>query len=132
MTMLNRLRDRPEWKFFAALPKADARLAVLWWTLLVLRGVLPAVFAIVMGLLVGAVQHGSRLGGPLALVGLVFVALQVLPPIQKAVSGNLGDRTAAWLYDRFAEACVRPPGLAHLEDPALASVSRSRAISTSA
>ena len=36
-------------------------------------------------------------------------------------SANLGDRTAAWLYDRLTEACVRPPGMGHLEDPTLTS-----------
>ncbi len=45
--------------------------------------------------------------------------LQVLSPIHQAVSANLGDRTAAWLYDRLTEACVRPPGIGHLEDPTL-------------
>jgi ABC-type multidrug transport system fused ATPase/permease subunit len=86
---------------------------------LVLRGVLPALFAIVMGLLVGAVQRGDNLAGPLTLVGSVFGLLQVLTPIHQAVSANLGDRTAAWLYDRLTDACVRPPGMAHLEDPKL-------------
>jgi ABC-type multidrug transport system fused ATPase/permease subunit len=37
------------------------------------------------------------------------------------VSANLGDRTAAWLYDRLTAACLRPPGMGHLEDPKLAS-----------
>ncbi len=45
--------------------------------------------------------------------------LQMLNPIHRAVSSNLGDRTAAWLYDRLTEACVRPPGIGHLEDPSL-------------
>ena len=45
--------------------------------------------------------------------------LQVLTPIQTAISHNLGDRTAAYLYDRLTEACVRPQGMGHLEDPAL-------------
>src|SRR5208283_2747390 len=27
----------------------------------------------------------------------------------------------AWLYDRLTEACVRPPGMGHLEDPTLTS-----------
>jgi ATP-binding cassette subfamily B protein len=49
------------------------------------------------------------------------VLLQVLSPIHQAVSANLGDRTAAWLYDRLTEACVRPPGMGHLEDPKLTS-----------
>ena len=65
-----------------------------------------------MGVLVGAVQHGQPLVTPLAFVGIVFVLLQVLSPIHQALGANLGDRTAAWLYDRLTEACVRPLGWA--------------------
>ena len=118
--MLRRLRERNEWKFFAVLPKASPALASLWWLVLVVRGILPALFALAMGVLVGAVQHGRGLAAPLAVAGAVFVLLQVLTPVHHAISTNLGDRTAAWLYDRLTEACVRPPGIAHLEDPALA------------
>src|SRR5258706_5227070 len=118
--LFRRLRQRNEWKFFSVLPKADRRLAWAWWFALVLRGVLPAVFAIAMGLLVAAVQQGGSLSGPLALVGGVFILLQVLTPIHHAISANLGDRTAAWMYDRLTEACVRPPGMGHLEDAKLA------------
>ncbi len=117
--MLRRLTERKEWKFFAVLAKADRGLAVAWWTALLLRGVLPAGFAIAMGVLVGAVQRGDSLAGPLAYVCAIFVLLQVLSPIHQAVSANLGDRAAAWLYDRLTEACVRPPGIGHLEDPKL-------------
>ena len=113
------LRERKEWKLFAVLPKADRLLAATWWGVLVLRGVLPAFFGIAMGLLVGAVQRGTGLAGPFTFAGVVFVLLQVLVPIHQAVSSNLGDRTAAWLYDRLTEACVRPPGMGHLEDPKL-------------
>ena len=119
--MLRRLTDRQEWKFFAVLPKADPVLAFAWWVVLVLRGALPAIFAIAMGLLVGAVERGDSLAGPLALVGAVFVLLQILAPIHHAISMSLGDRTAAWLYDRLTEACVRPPGMGHLENPSLTS-----------
>jgi ATP-binding cassette subfamily B protein len=116
-----RLTERKGWKFFAVLPRADAGLAAVWWIALLLRGILPAAFAIAMGVLVGAVQYGHSLAGPLAFAGVIFVLLQVLNPIHQAVSANLGDRTAAWLYDRLTEACVRPPGMGHLEDPALTS-----------
>ncbi len=115
------LRERQEWKFFSVLPRADPGLAAAWWVVLVLRGALPAVFGIAMGVLVGAVQHGSDLAAPLAFAGSVFVLLQVLSPIHQAVSANLGDRTAAWLYDRLTEACARAPGMGHLEDPKLTS-----------
>jgi ATP-binding cassette subfamily B protein len=119
--VLQRLTERKEWRFFGVLPKADTGLAGAWWVVLLLRGILPAAFAIAMGVLVGAVQRGHPLAGPLAFVGTIFVLLQVLSPIHQAVSANLGDRTAAWLYDRLTEACVRPPGMGHLEDPRLTS-----------
>jgi ATP-binding cassette, subfamily B, bacterial len=117
--VLHSLTERKEWKFFGVLPKADPFLAATWWTALLLRGTLPAVFAIAMGVLVAAVQHGHPLAGPLAFACAVFVLLQVLSPIHQAVGANLGDRTAAWLHDRLTEACVRPSGMGHLENPAL-------------
>jgi len=119
--MIERLRAHNAWKFFGILPKADRTLALAWWAVLVLRGVLPALFAIAIGTLVGAVQRGDDLVAPLVLVGAVFMPLQVLSPIHRAIGANLGSRTAAWLYDRLALACVRPPGMGHLENPTLTS-----------
>jgi ABC-type multidrug transport system fused ATPase/permease subunit len=101
------------------LTRADRPLGSAWWILLLLRGVLPAALAVATGFVVGAVTRGDALVIPLTVAGVVFVALQILAPVHQAVSANLGDRTAAWLYDRLTEACVRPPGLAHLEDPTL-------------
>src|SRR5207253_6303814 len=108
-----------EWTFFGVLPKADPVLANLWWTVLLLRGILPAIFGIAMGILVSAVQRGQDLTWPLALAGGVFVLLQVLSPIHQVIGANLGDGTAAWLYDRLTEACVGPLGMGQLEDPRL-------------
>lgn len=117
--MLERLRDRDEWRLVRILNRADPLLSVLWWLLLVARGILPALFAIAMGLLIGAVQAEGDLAGPLALVGAVFILVQILSPMHLAVSANLGSRTAAWLYDELTKSCVEPPGMAHLEDPEL-------------
>src|SRR3954465_11554898 len=119
--MIERLRARNEWIFFGVLPQADRILAVAWWAVLVLRGILPALFAIAIGVLVGAVQRGDGLVVPLILVGAIFVPLQVLSPLHHAIGANLGSRTAAWLYDRLTFACVQPPGMGHLEDPKLTS-----------
>src|SRR3954452_22953734 len=118
--MFARIRERQEWKFFGVLQLADRPLAAAWWVVLVLRGLLPAAFAITMGVLIGAVQHGHDLTGPLVGIGVVFVLLQVLNPVHTAISANLGDRTAAWLYDELTAASVEPPGIRHLEDPDLA------------
>jgi ABC-type multidrug transport system fused ATPase/permease subunit len=116
-----RLRATNEWKFAGVLPWADHALAAAWWAILVARGLLPAAFAVAMGMLVGAIERGSGLATPLALGGIVFVLLQVLVPIHQAVGSNLGSRTSAWLYDQLTTACVRPPGVGHLEDPKLTS-----------
>jgi ATP-binding cassette subfamily B protein len=117
--MLAKLLASDSWKLFGVLVCADRTLASAWWTVLLLRGLLPALFAVAIGVLVGAVQRGSPLVFPLGLVGVVFVLLQVLSPLHQAIGTNLGSRTAAWLYDQLTLACVRPPGLGHLEDPRL-------------
>jgi ATP-binding cassette subfamily B protein len=121
--MIERLRARNDWTLAGVLPRADGALAVAWWTILILRGLLPAGFAIAMGWLIGAVQRGGGAGlaAPLCLVGVLFVLLQVLSPLHQVASANLGSRTAAWLYDQLTTACVRPPGMGHLEDPELTS-----------
>ena len=120
-SLLQRLGERNTAKLATALFRADPALATVWSSVLLLRGVLPAGFAIGMGQLVGAVQQGAPLATPLTLVGAAFVLLQILAPIHRALSANLGDRTAAWLYDRLTDACVEPPGIGHLEDATLTS-----------
>src|SRR2546430_15073223 len=94
---IERLLARDELKFFRVLRRADRPLALGWWSVLILRGLLPAVFAIAMGALVGAVQRGDSMTPSLAVVGSVFVLLQVLSPLHQAIGTNLGSRTAAWL-----------------------------------
>ena len=117
--LLATLRARPEWKFFGVLPKAAPWLATLWWTILVLRGLLPALFAVAVGGLVGAVQGHALLTQPLLFAGTVFIMLQVLSPLHRAVGANLGSQLAAWLYDELTTSCVTPPGMGHLEDQRL-------------
>src|SRR4029450_13984308 len=102
LTKMKRLRERNEWKFFAVLARADRGLALIWWMILILRGVLPAMFAIAMGLVVRrlplsvwmililrgvlpamfaiamglvvrSVQSGGSLAVPLFFTGVVFL-----------------------------------------------------------
>ncbi len=120
MLVLTRLRDRQETTFFLSLHRADTRLGLLWWSLVVLRSVLPAVFAVTTGAVVGAVQAGHSLTASLTVMGVVFVLLQVVTPLHQTAGENLGNRLSAWLYDRLTDACVHPPGIGHLEDPELA------------
>jgi ATP-binding cassette, subfamily B, bacterial len=118
--VLSRLRARPESKFFGVLFRASPRMATAWWVLLVLRAAMPALLAVSTGVLVAAVQGGSSLTGPLTFVGTVFVGLQVLTPVQQAVSANLGAVASDWMNDRMLVASVTPPGMGHLESSQLA------------
>jgi ABC-type multidrug transport system fused ATPase/permease subunit len=114
-----RLRDRQEIKFFGALQRAAPALSTTWWILLLLRGLLAPVVAIATGVLIGAVNGGHSLTGPLVFVGVVFVLYQVVTPLHQAVSSNLGSRASSWLNDQLLRACTAPPGMRHLEDPEL-------------
>jgi ABC-type multidrug transport system fused ATPase/permease subunit len=118
--VLARLRQRNDVRFLGVLFQVHRPLAWAFVLLLLLRGVLPALMAIAMGALVGAVQHGEPLAQPLSALGACFVLLQVLPPLHLAVCQNLGSRTAGFLHERLTDACVQPPGLGHLEHPKLA------------
>jgi ABC-type multidrug transport system fused ATPase/permease subunit len=120
MSLLEKPRTSAEWRFLASLWSADRVLTVAWWFLIVARGALPAVFAISMGVLVSAVARGTSLGPPLAFAGGVFIAMNTLNPFHGAVGAVLGAKTSMWLHDRMMQACVAPPGLAHLERPDLA------------
>ncbi|HEY2305900.1 MAG TPA: ABC transporter ATP-binding protein [Streptosporangiaceae bacterium] len=119
-SLLRRTRARQELQLAAALSRADRPMAAGWWSLLGVRGLLPAGFSIATGVLVGAIQHHASLAVPLIAVGVLFIGLQVLGPLHTALSANLGDRTSAWLFDELAGACVAVPGIGHLEDPELA------------
>jgi ATP-binding cassette, subfamily B, bacterial len=119
--VLRRLRSRKEWQLFAALARANPLLSFLWWTAIIVPGVLGALFGVAMGALVSAVQHGQALFWPLAFVGAVFLLIQTTSLLRQAISSNLGDRTADRLYDRLTRTCAAPPGIGHLEDPTLAS-----------
>ena len=119
-SLVRRTRARQELQLAAALWRADRPMATGWWSLLGVRGLLPAGFSIATGVLVGAIQHHASLAVPLTVTGVLFVGLQVLGPLHTALSANLGDRTAAWLFDELTGACAAVPGIGHLEDPELA------------
>src|SRR5215472_16159267 len=119
-SVLRRIRGRQELQLAAALWRADRPMAAGWWSLLGVRGLLPAGFSVATGVLVGAIQRDASLAVPLIAVGVLFIGLQVLGPVHTALSANLGDRTSAWLYDELTGACVAVPGIGHLEDPDLA------------
>ncbi len=95
-------------------------LAVAWWGLVIVRGVLPAALTLGLGALLRAVESGAPTGPSLAVVAGSFAILGVATPIHTQVGAILGDRTSGLLQARLTSAVSDPPGIAHLERPKLA------------
>src|SRR6202035_6066839 len=95
------IRPRQEWQLASALSRADRAMSRAWWAIIGLRSLLPAVLSIATGIAVGAVQRHASLVVPLLVVGTAFVLLQIAGPLHTALSNNLGNRTAARLYDQL-------------------------------
>lgn len=113
--VIRRLRDSQEWGFFTTMTRAVPGAAAVWWLVLVVRALLPALLAISTGWLVGTVRDRGPLGPPLTLFGLAFVGSQVLPPFHQTVGANLGSRFANVLNERLMAATLGPDGIGHLE-----------------
>ena len=114
------MRSSAEWRFSGALWRADRWATTWWWALVVLRGLLPAAFAVAMGVVVADVEAGRSPAAGLVAIGVTFIAMQALGPVHDVVSTNLGARVSQWLHDRLHDACDGPQGLAHLDHPDLA------------
>jgi ATP-binding cassette subfamily B protein len=113
---VTRLRARREWVFFATLWGTHPWLTAAWWALILLQGLLPAVFVVAVGTLVGAVAGGDPLRTPLVLIGAVFVLMQILTPLHTQIGSLLGEHVSDRLHDRLLVAALSPEGVAHLED----------------
>jgi ABC-type multidrug transport system fused ATPase/permease subunit len=109
------LRERPSTQFFTTLTRSVPGLATAWWILLVVRALVPAGLAISIGLLVGRVESGGDLTGPLVVFGVVFVVSQVAPPVHQVVGQLLGHHFSSVLNERLMAATFGPDGIGHLE-----------------
>jgi len=115
-----RLAGQQQIVFFRALHRAAPGLSVAWWVLLVLGGVLPALFSVVTGAVIDAIDRSASLTGPLVVTGILFTLMQVIGPVHLVVGQNLGRQGADHLNDRLLRAATAPPGTSHLENPGLA------------
>ncbi len=111
------------------LPAASRRLSAAVAALVVLSALLPAIFALVSGALVGSIggvveagwssPAGRRLIGLITVLVALFVLQQVSGPGLRALADALGRRAEGRLRLRVMAATLGPAGVAHLEDPAV-------------
>jgi ATP-binding cassette subfamily B protein len=115
--MVGRIRQSAEYRFLTLLHRVDPALGAAWWAFVVVRAVLPAAFAVSMGVLISAVKDGQALGPRLWTTGVLFALMEALPPVNAALSANLAQKTTTYLHDALLEASLSPAGIAHLERP---------------
>mgnify|MGYP001791871136 CR=1 FL=1 len=115
--LVSRVQKAAEYRFLGLLPKVDPVLGGVWWLFIVFRAALPALFAASMGVLVTTVNTHGPVGGPLWRLGVLFALMEVLPPINAAVSTNLSQKTITYLHDKLLQASLTPAGIAPLEKP---------------
>jgi ABC-type multidrug transport system fused ATPase/permease subunit len=109
------LRARPATRFFVTITRAVPGFAAAWWLLLLIRALVPPGLAIATGALVGRVQDGGSLTGPLTAFSVVFVLSQVGPPVHQVVGALLGHHVSSVLNDRLMATTLGPDGVGHLE-----------------
>ena len=82
----------------------------------VVQGLLPTVFTVAGGRLVGAAQEGRSLALPLVVVAAAFFAGELIQNLTVAVVEGFREQVEARRRERVMAACQRPPGIAHTED----------------
>jgi ATP-binding cassette subfamily B protein len=85
----------------------------------VLQGLLLPALMLASGALVGALSDGRSAVGPLVAVGVVFTVQRLLDPISTEVGAVLWRRVDEALSERVMRAMADPPGLSHVENPAV-------------
>jgi ATP-binding cassette, subfamily B, bacterial len=114
------LRSTPAVALARANIKATPGLAILWWLLVAIRAILPAVLTLALGSLVSAIGDNRSVDGSLALVGGCFALVSIAGPIHTQMGAIVGARTSGFLQSELTRAAATPVGIAHLERPGLA------------
>ncbi len=115
-----KVASNSHWQFFATLSRASRGLALTWFTLIVVRGLLPIGLVLAIGEVVAAVGTGTSLVGGLSVIVIVFTLSQILASVHAQIGVNLGDRMSTYLQDQLLNATLSPNGLRHMESPDLA------------
>jgi ATP-binding cassette subfamily B protein len=94
-------------------------LAVTYLACVVVGGLLAPALTIATGDLVDAVASAGGAWLALAIVCALYLAQRLLSPIQQEIGTALARRVDESLTERLMLALAQPPGLAHIEDPAM-------------
>ena len=117
-------------RIVALLPSGGRRLLAALLAVNLVLGVLPVTFVVATSLMIGRVPAAvvGGVGSPawdelvvwFALAAAAFVVQQIVAPLQVSLGELFSRRIDGQVYDRLIAASLRTPGIAPLEDRALA------------
>jgi ATP-binding cassette, subfamily B, bacterial len=126
---LDRQGAQLRWAFIRLLPRSSLPLTLGVSVCLVVAAVVPVFLMLSVGWSISdigaAVGHGSGSRGAESLtldlvrVGALFTLLRVVISMTTPIGDQLALRVRAAVFQRVVDAHLAPPGVAHLEDPAL-------------
>lgn len=106
-------------RLLRAFASASAPLTVGAVALGVVSGLMLPAFMLSTGLLVNSLTSRNSTLIPLVAVVVFFVLARAADPVREAVSHALWKRVDHWLIQRLMRGLIRPPGLSHIEEPAV-------------
>jgi ATP-binding cassette subfamily B protein len=102
-----------------ALAQANRRLTAAIVAVAVVGGLLAPTFAVATGFLVRAIRSHGSVAVPLAVIFVVFGIGRLLDPAREQLGDTMWRQLDASVSRRIMGAMSRPPGLAHVESPAV-------------
>jgi ATP-binding cassette, subfamily B, bacterial len=116
---MNRLRNRLPLTLLSAFLHANARLTLAVIATGAFAGALVPAFMLSSGALVDAIRAGHGTARPLAAVTAVFLVGRLLEPLREQLAFALFRHVDESLTQRLMRVMSRPPGLGHVESPAV-------------
>ena len=83
------------------------------------QGLLLPAFTLTSGWLAGAITSHRSVTPPLIAIGAIWTVQRLVDPLNTELSGMLWRRVDEALTERVMRAIAEPPGVAHVEDPAV-------------
>ena len=97
----------------------DRRLTIAVVALGVVQGLLLPAFAVATGVLASALNDGRSATSAVIAVGLLFTVQRLLDPVTAEAGAVLMRSVDETMLERVMRALAVPPGLAHVENPAV-------------
>ncbi|MFG1948326.1 ABC transporter ATP-binding protein [Nonomuraea sp. NPDC048826] len=115
------MTDRAVPAVIRVLPRVSAGLTVTLLAVLLLQALLSVAFILSTGAVVSALaERADTVGVHLSVLMAVFVARLAIVPVANAVANGLARRVTAMINQTTLEGALRPVGIGHLIDPAVA------------